>query len=185
MAVDYIGPGAFLIGYLVHRDILAATWWLVGGSAVGLVAAYALERRVAILPAVWGGAALLFGLMTVLLHDPRIIKVKPTVINFALGMAMLGGLWLKRNPLKALIGDALKLSEDAWRKLTLRYGIFFFAMAALNEAVWRTQPEAVWVAFRWPGLLLLAMGFALTQVPTMLKEAKAAEAGAALTEVEE
>ena len=184
-AVDYLGPGAFLVGYLVHKDILAATWWLVGGSAVGLVVAYALERRVAILPAVWGGAALLFGVMTLVLHDPRVIKVKPTVINFALGMAMLGGLWLKRNPLKALIGDALKLSEEGWRKLTLRYGLFFFAMAALNEAVWRTQPEAVWVAFRWPGLLILAMLFALTQVPTMLKEAKAAEAGAALTELEE
>ena len=184
-AVDYLGPAAFLIGYLVHKDILSATWWLVGGSVVGLVVAYVLERRVAILPAVWGGAALLFGVMTVVLHDPRIIKVKPTVINFALGMAMIGGLWLKRNPLKALIGDALKLSEEGWRRLTLRYGIFFFAMSALNEVVWRTQPEAVWVAFRWPGLLILAMLFALTQVPTMLKEAKAAEAGAALTELEE
>ncbi len=184
-AVDYIGPAAFLIGYLVQHDILSATWWLVGGSAVGLVLAYGLERRVAILPAVWGGAALVFGLMTLVFHDPRIIKVKPTVINFALGMAMLGGVWLKRNPLQALIGDALKLSEAGWRKLTIRYGLFFFAMAALNEAVWRTQPESVWVAFRWPGLLVLAMLFALTQVPTMLKEGRAAEAGAALTELEE
>ena len=184
-AVDYLGPAAFLVGYLVQHDILAATWWLVGGSAVGLVIAYAVERRVAILPAVWGGAALVFGLMTLVFHDPRIIKIKPTVINFALGMAMLGGLWLKRNPLQALIGDALKLSEAGWRKLTLRYGLFFFAMAILNEVVWRTQPDKVWVAFRWPGLLILAMLFALTQVPTMLKEAKAAEIGAALTELEE
>ena len=184
-SVDYIGPAAFLAGYLAQHDILAATWWLVGGSAVGLVLAYGLERRVAILPAVWGGAALVFGVMTLVFHDPRIIKVKPTVINFALGMAMLGGVWLKRNPLQALIGDALKLSEAGWRKLTVRYGLFFFAMAGLNEAVWRTQPESTWVAFRWPGLLILAMLFALTQVPTMLKEGRAAEAGAALTELEE
>ena len=184
-AVDYIGPGAFLIGYLVHREILSATWWLVAGSAVGLVVAYGLERRVAILPAVWGGAALVFGLLTLAFHDPRIIKVKVTAMNFALGMAMLGGVLLKRNPLKAIMGETLTLSDPTWRKLTIRYGVFFFAMAALNEAVWRTQPEATWVLFRMPGLLILTMVFAVTQVPVMLKEMNASEAAAALTEVEE
>ncbi len=184
-AVDYIGPGAFLVGYLVHRQILPATWWLVAGSAVGLAIAYGLERRVAILPAVWGGAALVFGLLTLVFHDPRIIKVKVTAMNFALGMAMLGGVVLKRNPLKAIMGETLTLSDPTWRKLTIRYGVFFFAMAALNELVWRTQPEATWVLFRMPGLLILTLVFAVTQVPAMLKEVTAAEAAAALTEVEE
>lgn len=184
-AVDYIGPGAFLLGYLVHRQILPATWWLVAGSALGLVIAYGLERRVAVLPAVWGGAALVFGLLTLVFHDPRIIKVKVTAMNFALGMAMLGGVLLRRNPLKAIMGETLTLSDATWRKLTLRYGAFFFVMAALNELVWRTQPEATWVLFRMPGLLILTLVFAATQLPLMLREVNASEAAAALAEVEE
>ena len=185
MAVDYAGPALFALAFLLGgRDVLRATWWLVGGSVLALAYTYAVERRVALLPALWGGAALVFGLATLVFHDPRIVKMKTTFIDLALGLAMFGGLLLHRNPLKAMIGDALPLSDAGWRRLTLRYGVFFLVMAGLNEVVWRTQPDAVWVAFRFPGLIILAVAFAFTQVPTMLKEARAAEV-AALAEVQE
>lgn len=184
-AADYLGPALFALAFLLGgRDVLRATWWLVGGSAVSLALIYAVERRVGVMPAVWGVAALVFGLATLVFHDQRIIKMKTTVIDAALGLAMFAGLHLRRNPLKALIGDALKLTDSGWRRLTLRYGVFFLVMAALNEAVWRTQSNAVWVAFRFPGLIILAVAFAFTQVPTMLKEARAAEV-AGLAELQE
>ena len=185
VAVDYVGPALFAMAFLLGgHDVLRATWWLVGGSAAALVYTYAVERRVALMPALWGGAALVFGLATLVFHDPRIVKMKTTAIDLALGLAMFGGLYLRRNPLKALIGDALKLTDAGWRRLTLRYGVFFLGMAALNEVVWRTQSDAVWVAFRFPGLVILAVLFAFTQVPTMLKEARAAEV-VGLAEVQE
>lgn len=184
--VDYLGPLAFVIGYFVGgRDVLHATWWLVGGSVVALAILFAVERRLAPMPAIWGGAALVFGLLTLVFHDPRIIKMKTTFIDLALGLAMFGGLYLKKNPLKAMMGEAIPLSDEGWRKMTLRYGLFFVAMAVLNEIIWRTQPDAVWVLFRMPGLLILAVLFAATQVPSMLKEAKRAEAAAALAELQE
>ncbi len=184
-AADYLGPALFALAFLFGgRDVLRATWFLVGGSAVSMVVVYAVERRLAWMPAVWGGAALVFGAATLVFHDKSIVKMKTTVIDLALGLAMFVGLHLRRNPLKALIGDALKLTDAGWRRLTGRYGVFFLVMAALNEAVWRTQPDAVWVVFRFPGLVVLAVLFAFTQVPTMLKEAQAAEV-AALAEVQE
>ena len=184
-AADYLGPALFALAFLFGgRDVLRATWWLVGGSALALLWIYAVERRLAVMPAVWGVAALVFGVATLVFHDPRIVKMKTTAIDLALGLGMFAGLWLRRNPLKALIGDALHLTDAGWRRLTLRYGVFFLVMAALNEAVWRTQPDAVWVAFRFPGLILLAVAFAFTQVPTMMKEARAAEV-AALAQVQE
>ncbi len=184
-AADYLGPALFALAFLFGgRDVLRATWWLLGGSAASLLWIYAVERRLALMPALWGGAALVFGLATVVFHDVRIVKMKTTAIDLALGLAMFGGLYFKRNPLKALIGDALKLTDAGWRRLTLRYGVFFLVMAALNEVVWRTQPDAVWVAFRFPGLVILAVLFAFTQVPTMMKEARAAEV-TALAEVQE
>ena len=184
-AADYLGPALFALAFLFGgRDVLRATWWLVGGSLASLLWIYAVERRLALMPALWGGAALVFGVASLVFHDPRIVKMKTTFIDLALGLAMFGGLYLKRNPLKALIGDALKISDAGWRRLTLRYGVFFLVMAALNEVVWRTQPDATWVFFRFPGLVILAVLFAFTQVPTMLKEAQAAEV-AALAEVQE
>ena len=53
-------------------------------------------------------------------------------------------------------------------------------MAALNEAVWRTQPDSVWILFRFPGLPVLSVLFALSQAPMMVKDMKAAEAAAEL-----
>lgn len=151
------------------RDITAATLWLVVGSVAALLVGLIAERRIAPMPLIAGGFALVFGGLTLALHDPRFIKIKPTAANLSFGLALLVGLALRKNPLKWLLGEALVLPEDAWRKLTLRYALYFLAMAALNEAVWRTQSDATWVLFRMPGLLILVILFSLTQVPFMMK----------------
>ena len=180
-AVDYVGPVAFLVGYLITRNMITATWFLVGGSAVGLVIGYVAERRIAPMPLLAGGAALFFGILTLVFKDPRFIKIKPTAINLLLSVVLLGGLALGKSPLKLLMSDALKLTDGGWRTLTLRYGVFFACVAALNEAVWRTQPDATWVLFRMPGLPLLAVLFSFTQVPFMMKQMQAMEAEDAKT----
>jgi intracellular septation protein len=183
--VDYAGPLGFLIGYFVTRDMVQATWVLVAASALALALGYALERRIAPLPLLAGGAALFFGLLTVVFNDPTFVKMKPTVVNICLGAGLLIGLSLNRNPLKMLMGEALKMSDAGWRTLTIRYSLFFFFVAALNEVVWRTQPDAVWVVFRMPGLPLLAAAFALSQIPAMLKDAKAREAALRAAETQD
>ena len=169
--VEYAGPLAFLLGYLITRNLLTATWALVGASGLALIVGYVVERRIAPMPLFAGLTALIFGTLTLVFHDTRFVKIKPTVINAVLAGVMLGGVWLKKNPLKALLGDALKLPDPAWRTLTLRYGVFFLFTAILNEAVWRTQPDGVWIWFRMPGLQILALVFSLSQVPLMLKHA--------------
>ena len=169
--VDYAGPLAFLAGYLITHNMLTATWALVAASALGLLVGYIAERRIAPMPLFAGLAALIFGTLTLVFHDTRFVKIKPTVINAVLGGVMLGGVWLKKNPLKALLGDAIKLPDTAWRTLTLRYGVFFLCTAVVNEAVWRTQPDNVWIWFRMPGLQIMALAFSLSQLPLMLKHA--------------
>ena len=157
------------------RDITAATLWLVIGSAAALLVGLIAERRIAPMPLIAGGFALVFGALTLGLHDPRFIKIKPTAANLTFGVVLLAGLALRKNPLKWLLGEALVLPEDAWRKLTLRYAVYFLFMAGLNEAVWRTQSDAVWVLFRMPGLLILVVVFSLTQVPFMMRYLKTSE----------
>jgi intracellular septation protein len=170
--VDYGGLAVFAVGFLITRDLIAATWWLVAGSAVTLAIGFAVERRVAPMPLLAGGAALLFGALTLIFNDVAFIKAKPTIVNLTFAVLLLGGVFLGRNPLKVLLGESLRLPDAAWRTLTFRYSAFFVAMALLNLFVWRTQPDAVWVAFRFPGLLLLALAFSLTQIPFMMKHMK-------------
>ena len=185
--VDYAGLAAWLIAFLIDWRIfhdtttaalLKATWWLVGGSAAALALGLIVERRIAPLPLFAGVIALVFGTLALVFHDPRFIKIKPTAINLILAGVMLGGTAMGKNPLKALLSSTLQLTPAGWRTLTIRYGLFFVAMAALNETVWRTQPDALWVVFRFPGLPLLAVLFAATQVPMMMKDMKAVEAAA-------
>lgn len=173
--VDYGGPLVFLIAYLVTRDMIKATGALVAGSALALIAGFVLQRRIAPMPLVAGGAALIFGGLTLVFHDERFVKIKPTVMNLGFAAFLLGGLMLKKTPLKALLGEAFRLPDAVWRKLTVNYGVFFLFVAGLNEFVWRTQPDDVWVFFRMPGLQILALLFSFTQAPLLLKHAETHE----------
>ena len=185
--VDYGGVAAWLVSFLVYwlalkqpssQALLESTWWLVGGSAVALATGLAVQRRIAAVPLFSGLLALVFGGLTLFFHDPRFIKIKPTVANLCFAALMLGGTAMGKNPLKALFSSSLNLSPGAWRKLTIRYGVFFLAMAGLNELVWRTQPDQVWILFKTPGSEILILLFAASQVPMMMKDMKAMEAAA-------
>ena len=112
-----------------------------------------------------------FGGLTLWLHSDLFIKVKVTLINALFGAILLGGLAIGRSYLKLVMGEALKLPEAAWRTLTLRWGVFFFCLAALNEIVWRNVSTDAWVNFKVFGLLPITLVFALANAPFMAKHA--------------
>jgi intracellular septation protein len=183
--VDYAGAAAFLVGYLVTRDVVKASWWLVVGSALALAVGFVVEKRIAPIPLLAGGAALVFGTLTLVFHDDRFVKMKPTAVNLAFAAALLGGYAIGKSPIKILMGEALTLSEAGWRKLTLHYGLFFLLLAVANEAVWRTQPAATWVLFKFPGIAVLTLLFSFTQIPGIMKDAAAMEAAARAVEIQD
>lgn len=167
-AVDFGALLAFAAAYFITRDLIKATWVLVVASAIALAVGYWVEKRFAPLPLITGVFALIFGAMTIFFHDESLIKIKLTVQNALLAMVLLGSLPLKKYPFKYLLGDAIRVTDQAWRVLTLRYGLYFAAIATINEIVWRTQADGVWVQFR-VGLFLLAIVFGLAQIPYILK----------------
>ena len=175
--VDYSALVIFMAAFfLTGRDLAKATWFLVGGSGVALLVGLAVERRLAPLPAIAGGAALVFGGLSLFFHDPRLLKIKPTVMNSVFGAGLLIGQALGKNPLKLVLGDAFDMPAEVWRRLTLNYAVLFFALAGLNEAVWRTQTDAVWVLFRFPGLMILTVIFSVAHGPLLMKYLKSDEA---------
>ena len=168
--VDYSALVAFGgVYFLGGRDFNKATVAIVVASVAALIVGGLVERRLAWLPLFVGGMAALFGGLSLGFHQPWILKIKPTVINLVLAAVLFGGLILKRNPLKLILGEAIALPDEAWRKLTVRFGSLYVVLAIVNIVIWRTQSEATWVMFRTFGLEVMTVLFALTQVPLLMK----------------
>ena len=161
------GPlAAFFVAYLVY-GLMPATAVLIAVTLVALAVSLAFERRMPWMPVITAALVGLFGGLTLWFEDETFIKMKPTVVQAMFSVVLLGGLAVGRPLLKLVIGAAWPMDDLGWRRLTLRYGLFFAAMAGLNEAVWRTQSTDVWVAFKVFGLLGLTLAFALAQAPLM------------------
>ncbi|WP_051279883.1 inner membrane-spanning protein YciB [Hellea balneolensis] len=104
--------------------------------------------------------------------NKTIFYMKPTVINILFGFAVIGGIFIKKNVIKIMMGEAIELPDARWDTLAMRWGLFFFAMAALNEYIWRTQSEDFWATFKVFGFLPITFIFTLTQIPFIQKHGK-------------
>jgi intracellular septation protein len=172
MAVDGAPAVIFLIVLLATRNFPLATWFVVGGSAIALAVGLIVERRLAPLPAFSGVLGLLFGGVSLFLHRADILQMKMTIVDGILGAVLFGGLAMKKNPLKALLGGAFDLADRAWRVLAIRYGVFWWACAISNEVIRRTQSAETWAVFRVV-VLVAAVVFALAQTPFLMKHNRA------------
>lgn len=164
-----MGP---LIAFFV-TNWKAGIFWGTGvfmvATIIALAASWMLTRKLAMVPLVSAVFVALFGGLTLWLQSDLFIKVKVTMINALFGAILLGGVAFGRNYLKLVMGEAMKLPEAAWRTLTIRWGVFFFAMALLNEIVWRSMSTDAWVNFKVFGLLPITLIFAFANAPYMAK----------------
>ena len=151
--------------------IFVATAIFIVATIVALTASWLLTRRLAIMPLVTGGIVLIFGGLTLWLQDDVFIKMKPTIVNVLFGTALLGGLWFGRPLLGYVFDSVFRLTDEGWRKLTFRWGLFFFVLAALNEIIWRSFSTDVWVSFKVFGIMPLTVLFTLTQMPLIQRHA--------------
>ena len=153
--------------------IFVATAVFMVAILVALAVSYALTRHLPVMALVTAVIVVVFGGLTLVLHDDTFIKMKPTIIYLLFAGVLLGGLAFNR-PLLAIVFDSVfDLTEEGWRKLTLRWALFFLALAVLNEVIWRTQSTDFWVNFKVFGVLPLTFIFAALQFPLLQKYATA------------
>jgi intracellular septation protein len=138
---------------------------------VALLVYFVLTRHLPLMPVVTAIIVVVFGGATLYFRDQTFIKLKPTIIYALFGAVLLGGLWFGKSFLGVVFDSLFHLTAEGWRKLTLRWGIFFFALAVLNEIVWRNTSTDVWVNFKVFGFLPLTFLFGALQYPLLKKYA--------------
>ena len=164
-----IGPLVLFFAANARFGIFAATGAFMVSVLVALAVAYAMTRQIAIMPLVTAVIVLVFGGLTLVLHDELFIKLKPTIIYVLFGGTLLGGLAFDKPLLSILFDQVFHLTAEGWRKLTWRWVAFFFLLAILNEIVWRTQTTDFWVSFKLFGVVPLTFLFGALQMPLIRK----------------
>jgi intracellular septation protein len=167
--------GPLLVFFTVNArvNLFYGTGAFMAATAVSLIASWILIHRIPIMPLVTGVVVLIFGGLTLYLQDDLFIKLKPTIVNTLFGTTLLIGLFFGKSLLAVVFEAAFNLTDEGWKKLTLRWAVFFFFLAVLNEVIWRNFSTDFWVAFKVWGVMPLTFLFALTQVPLLTRyEAK-------------
>ena len=150
----------------IGGPIFIATAMFMAATVIALIVSWVLTRSLPIMPLVSGVVVLVFGGLTLWLHDEQFIKLKPTIINTLFGVILLGGLFFFRTSLLRYVFDsAFRIDEQGWNKLTFRWGLYFLAMAVVNEIIWRNFSTDFWVAFKVWGFTPLAIVFTMSQMP--------------------
>jgi intracellular septation protein len=164
-----LGPLGVFFFANARFGIFTATGAFMVAIAVSLGLSWLLTRRLAVMPVITGVVVLVFGTLTLLLEDETFIKLKPTIVNTLFGLVLLGGLAFGRSLLGYIFDSVFKLDEEGWRKLTFRWGLFFFALAVLNEIIWRNFSTDFWVSFKVFGIMPITLLFTITQMPLIMR----------------
>jgi intracellular septation protein len=170
LALD-IGPLLLFFVANSRLGIFAGTATFMVAVVVALGISYAMTRHWPVMPVVSAVIVLVFGGLTLILHDETFIKVKPTIIYALFGGALLVGYFFDKPLLEIVFDSVFHITDEGWRKLTLRWAGFFLFLAVLNEVVWRTQSTDFWVNAKVFGFMPLTFIFGALQVPLLMKYA--------------
>jgi intracellular septation protein len=151
------------------EPILIATAFFMAATAISLSVSWLLTRSLPIMPLVSAVVVFVFGALAIWLQDKTFAFMKPTIINSLFGAVLLGGLLFGKSLLAYVFDTAFKLDAEGWRKLTFRWGLFFFFLAVVNEVVWRNFSENTWLYFKVWGIMPITLVFTFSQMPLIMR----------------
>ncbi|ACS52106.1 intracellular septation protein A [Bartonella grahamii as4aup] len=154
------------------KPIFPATAIFMIAIIISLSLSWILARQIPIMPLISGIFVLVFGFLTLWLHNETFIKMKPTIINSLFAFILFGGMCFKKPLLRYALDSTLKLDDLGWQKLTYRWAFFFVFLALLNEIIWRNFSDNFWTSFKVFGVMPLTVLFMLTQMPIIMKHSK-------------
>lgn len=169
LALDF---GPLLVFFLATKfvGIFAGTAAFMVAIAIAVLVSRLRLGKVS--PMLWLSALLVlfFGSLTLYFHDERFIQIKPTIIYSFFAVMLLGG-WLRGRPLlKYLLQAAYQgLSQIGWLKLSRNWGLYFAALAVVNEVTRAMMSYDAWLTFKVWGVTIASLVFAFANVPMLMR----------------
>jgi intracellular septation protein len=160
-----LGPLIVFFAANAKFDLFVATGAFMVAIVASIIVSYVVVRHVPLMALVSAAIVLVFGGLTLFLHNETFIKMKPTIIYGLFGLVLGGGLLFGKSFIAIMFDQMFNLTPAGWRALTFRWALFFFVMAVLNEVIWRTQSTDFWVAFKAFGAVPITAVFAMLQMP--------------------
>jgi intracellular septation protein len=172
---DYLPLIVFFACYKFTKTpdpLITATIYMVITTFFALIISYLLTRKISTVALVSGTVLAIFGGLTVLLKNDIFIKIKPTIINLLFAAILFYGYLAKKPLLSYLLGEQIKMRNEAWLTLSIRWACFFVFLALLNEVIWRNCSTDFWVQFKVFGMMPISLLFTISQIPFMMREIK-------------
>jgi intracellular septation protein len=160
----------FTVYYKSGNNLSIAIPPLIIATLISVIISYIVERKIPYLPLFGGIIISIFGGLTLYFNNPIFLYMKPTIINVIFALVLFAGkAFLNKNLLKYFFQNAFQVDEIGWNKLNNRWMLFFIFLALINELVWRTQTEVMWVSFKVWGILPITFIFTALQIPLITK----------------
>jgi intracellular septation protein len=166
LTLEFMPLGLFFLASTKY-GFATSTAVMMVATVVSLAATWHLFRQLALMAIITAATGLLAGAVTLGLHDPKYVQMKPTVVSLIFAGILLTGVLLNKPLFKALLGQTLHLNEQGWRVLTWLWFAYFLFISGLNEYIWRNHTWEFWAAFKAFGLMPMTVLFALPQIYLM------------------
>ena len=159
--------GPLLIFFIFYKKygMIQAILPLIIATVISIIIMYCFEKKISPMPIIGAVLVSVFGGLTIYFDNKVFFYMKPTIINILFALVLMyGKFFLKKSLLQLLLENSIKLKDEGWKILTDRWIYFFIFLAFLNETVWRTQSEEIWVQFKVFGILPITFVFTIFQI---------------------
>ena len=166
-----LGPLVLFFGTnYMTKDFMLSIKVLIGATIIALIIGWLTERRISLMAAVGCVAVAFFGGLSVYFDNEIFIKVKPTILTGLLAFLIAGGRLIGRNPLRAIMGSQINLTETGWRQMSWLWVAMFTTTAIANEIAWRALSTDDWVTFKAFGITGISLIFMVASFPVLSKQ---------------
>jgi intracellular septation protein len=163
LIIEFMPLGLFFLVTTKYDFAVSTTVFMIA-TCISLIVMWYLFRQLALMALITAATGLLAGAVTLGMHDPKYIQMKPTVVSLTFALILLAGLTFRKPLFKLLLGQSLHLTDEGWRVLTWIWFAYFLFIAGLNEYIWRTSTFEFWAAFKAFGLMPLTVIYAVPQM---------------------
>lgn len=165
-----LGPLIVFFTAFKFGGIFVATGAFMVAMATAMAISWHKDRHIPMMQKVTFVIVMVMGSLTLYLENATFVYMKPTIINGLFATILTVGLLRGRSYLKLVMEAGFPpMTDKGWMVMTRNWAIFFASMALVNEFVWRSYSEDIWVNFKTFGFLPMTLVFAFAQTPIIMK----------------